>query len=218
MSTTSKNKRGLSDVTNAAPPAQMNEPEKKAKQTVCQDDQDEKSWTAKDKLFWEFECCLSEASDLNAPEFKKALFDHLWNSNGEKAVNAIIRPFQEKVKKDYDKNDRMAGTWELDNGGTLTVLESVVEAAFSNSTVDVEDFHIKMDSHYASKTLEYAGRAYRWGDFEDEYEAELKLTYDPETDTINGTIEATPNRFHYDGPRLVHDGEINFTAKRKQQP
>lgn len=204
MSTRSKNKRLLSDVTNEAPPATKTKKVANRKQT-------------KDEYWSEFEEYLASADHIQSEELVKDMFEQLWKTSGEKAALAITEPFKKKMKMDEEKNEQMAdSTWLIDNGGTLTIDHDIGCVSFSNSSVDVDDFELELYCNRASDTLEYTGTTDCWEECQDDFKAELQLTYYAFNDSIQGRLDVSPSRVvHHYGRGSKRGGMIVFTAKRK---
>eukprot|EP00531_Pseudo-nitzschia_arenysensis_P013227 CAMPEP_0116143554 /NCGR_PEP_ID=MMETSP0329-20121206/15514_1 /TAXON_ID=697910 /ORGANISM="Pseudo-nitzschia arenysensis, Strain B593" /LENGTH=195 /DNA_ID=CAMNT_0003638885 /DNA_START=29 /DNA_END=612 /DNA_ORIENTATION=- len=155
---------------------------------------------------------LTMANKNQVENLAKDLFDELWRMNSGKAAAAVTAPFTKKLKVDRNKNHRVAGTWMLDEGGTLTIHEGIGCASFDGSLVDFED--IERISSEAADTLIYKGETNRWDNCESEFKVHLRLKYDPHKDTIKGTIKVLSCNPDPYGPSSSDGGSIEFMGQR----
>lgn len=143
--------------------------------------------------YWEnLEPYIKKASREEVESLTKDLFRELWEHSGKDAAVAASAPFWKKIKENGNNNQKLQGTWILDNKGTLTIHDKLESGIYRSSSVDVEELHL--ESSKSVDLLVYVGDADRWEHCRDDFVVKLKIGFNPDDDTIKGDIEVSSFR------------------------
>lgn len=200
------------DVTNDATPVAKKKPQKKTNRKKSREKQ---NWRTNYEFFSDFSACMQKQQYINDDHaLYKTVFDHIYKTSGEEALKALIKPYEKKIKKASDKNERMIGQWKLNVGGIIKIYR-LDQVSFSNSEVRVDQFQMKPNCATYSNILEYSGESQRLFDHRNAYNAEMTVEYNARKDTIKGEVEVFPHKFtRFNDDKVVDGALIEFTGTR----
>jgi len=196
-----KQKRSLADETTGGNNARTNNTTRRSKNLASADS------------FWakELDEKIGHATKDQVANLAKNMFRELWKTAGEEAAVAVTSPFRKTIQADKKRNQNMDGKWKFEKG-ELNIEKGMKEASCYYDCNEVYD--LQLTSSIAENPLVYEGSIDSWGCCSDSFDATLRITYDPDSDTIAGDLAVEPCRNVEYGPDDAFGGEGSFTATR----
>mmetsp|Transcript_9130 Transcript_9130/g.22381 ORF Transcript_9130/g.22381 Transcript_9130/m.22381 type:complete len:218 (+) Transcript_9130:129-782(+) len=123
----------------------------------------------------------------------KDLFVELWKRSDAKSAKAAAASFFSTAKATKERNRKVSGQWYFETG-SLAIYEGVDKMEFDYEPVGIEDCTMERRSSLAADPLVYKGETMGY-DFDEPYEAEMTVRYDPVTDTLKCDLDVGDGAF-----------------------